>query len=110
MKTPTDEKETKKRKEKNRKLAIEREMKVLEFTPKEEEEPDDFGDVLHDIINAGEEEDGGRFHAISYSQKGVVISWDEKNDMLLAHVHNMTNMELNYLLQRMIINIHVELS
>jgi hypothetical protein len=110
MKTPTDEKDVKKRKEKNRRLAAERQMKVLEFTPKEEEEPDDFGDVLHDIINAAEEDEEGRFHAISYSQKGVVISWDENNDMLLAHVHNMTNMELNYLLQRMIINIHVELS
>ena len=34
MKTPTDEKDIKKRKEKNRRLAIEREMKVLEFSPR----------------------------------------------------------------------------
>ena len=106
----SDDDEARKRKEKNRKLAQERELKVIEFSPKEEEEPDDFGDILNDIINAGEEEDSGRFHGISYSQKGVVIAWDEKDDMLLAHVHNMTNMELNYLLQRMIVNIHVELS
>ena len=38
MKTPTDEKDIKKRKEKNRRLAIEREMKVLEFSPREEED------------------------------------------------------------------------
>lgn len=107
MPKQTDDKD---KRERILKLAQERQLKVLEFTPREEEEPDDFGDVLHDIINAGEEDDNGRFHAISYSQKGIVISWDEKNDMLLAHVHNMTNMELNYLLQRMIINIHVELS
>jgi len=105
-----EEKKKKERKERNRRLAQERQLKVIEFTPKEEEEPEDFGDILHDIINAGEDEDSGRFHGISYSQKGVVIAWDEKSDMLLAHVHNMTNMELNYLLQRMIINVHVELS
>ena len=95
--------------ERRKKLEEEGKLKVLEFTPREEEEPDDFGDVLHAIINAGEEEEEGRFHGISYSNKGVVISWDEKNDMLHAHIHNLTNMELNYLLQRMIMNIHIEM-
>ena len=98
----------KKTDEEKKKIA-ERKLKILEFTPREEEKPDDFGDVLFEIINAGENEEEGRFHSISYSPKGVVIAWDEENDMLHAHVHNLTNMEMNYLLQRMIINIHVEL-
>lgn len=99
----------KERDERKKKLEQERQLKVIEFTPREVEEPADFGDVMHDIINAGEDEDDGRHHAISYSQKGVILAWDQKTDMLLAHVHNMTNMELNYLLQRMIFNIHVDL-
>ena len=96
------------KREKRRRLAEERKLKVIQFQPKEKEEPEDFGDILHEIINAAEEEDEGRFHAISYSQKGVVIAWDEKTDMMHAHVHNLNNMELNYLLQRMLINIHVD--
>lgn len=84
-------------------------LKVLEFAPREEEEDEDFGDVLHDIINAGEDESKS-FHQMSYSKKGVVIAWDEKEDRLLAHCHNLTNMELNFLLQRMIINVHIDLS
>ena len=98
------------RKERRKKLEEEGKLKVLEFTPREEEGPDDFGDILHDIINAGEEEEEGRFHEISYAKKGVVIVWNEETDMLHAHVHGMSNMELNYLLQRMIVNIHVDLS
>ena len=105
MANPTDEE---KKRERRIKLEQERALKVIEFAPREEEEPEDFGDILHDIINAGEEDEGGRFHAISYSRKGMVISWDERSDMLHAHVHNMTNMEMNYILQRMIINLHIE--
>ena len=84
-------------------------LKVLEFSPREEEEDDDFGDILHDIINAGEDESKS-FYQITYSKKGLVIAWDEKEDRLLAHCHNLTNMELNFLLQRMIINVHIDLS
>ena len=98
------------KKEKRIRLAQERKLKVIPFQPKEEEEPEDFGDILHEIINAAEEEEEGRLHSISYSQKGVVIAWDEKTDMMHAHVHNMNNMELNYLLQRMLINIHIDLN
>ena len=84
-------------------------LKVLEFVPKEEEEEEDFGDLLYEIINAGKEENNN-FHQITYSKKGVVLSWSEEEDMMHAQIHNMTNMEVNYLLQRFLINIHLDLS
>lgn len=83
-------------------------LKVLEFTPKEEEELDDFGDVLHDIINADEEENEA-FHKITYAKKGIVIAWDDKSDRMMAQVHNMTNMEINFILQRLILNLHLDM-
>ena len=82
-------------------------LKVLEFTPKDDE-PDDFGDILHDIINADVEENE-TFHKITYSKKGIVMAWDEDSDRMLAQIHNMTNMEMNYMLQRLILNLHMEL-
>ena len=84
-------------------------LKVLEFQPRDEEQDEDFGDLLNDIINA-EEDDGGNYHKISYSKKGIVLSWCEETDMMHAQVHNLTNMEINYLLQRFIINVHMDLS
>jgi hypothetical protein len=82
-------------------------LKVLEFSPRDEEEPDDFGDILHDIINASKEENES-YYNISYAKKGIVLAWDDKDDRMLAQIHNMTNMEINFLLQRLILNLHFE--
>ena len=110
MPNPTDKKTLAFRKDKSgKKDESPNHLKVLEFVPKQEEEEDDFGDLLYEIINA-EEEDNNNFHQITFSKKGLVLSWCEEEDMMHAQVHNMTNMEVNYLLQRFLINIHLDLS
>jgi hypothetical protein len=85
-------------------------LKVVEFPKKNDpEEIEDFGDMMHEIINAGEQDGDGSFHRISYSKKGFVVAWDEEQDRMLCHIHNLTNMELNYILQRFIISIHIDI-
>jgi len=82
-------------------------LKVLEFSPRDEEEAEDFGDILNDVINASEEENEA-FHKISYSKKGLVMAWDENTDRMLVQIHNLTNMETNFLVQRLILNLHLD--
>ena len=110
MPKPTDNKTiTLKKGESKKDQENKNHLKILEFVPREEEEEEDFGDLLYEIINAGEEENNN-FHKITFSKKGIVLSWSEDEDMMHAQVHNMTNMEVNYLLQRFLINIHLDLS
>ena len=70
-------------------------LKVLSFY-RNEEEPKDFGDWIYDLLNSDREDD----KQIIESNKGMIISINEEDDMLHMKPFGMENQEINWIMDK----------